>query len=545
MAEGLGSLANGFISGFQMMDGYQRGKKEDARADKLMGLRELESQRDHDYKQWDMKHTEGRAKRKDFESDRTHDQGLRQFAADQDYRKRTLSLQQQQEARLARAQQFEVEQVERQRFQEEHTPLFSVIYEKAAAGQPLTDDEMRIATDPRAGKFNIGLYNSEALQAGQTALRELDGIIKQGAAGELDAMEPQALHQRINNPAIVDSMKVISKGDASKVVGKIDPATGKLITKAEFSDFMPLPPGADGVPRFAINLAVTYDDGTTERKPVTEGRSPDQNDPIKHFTIPTLGNYLGQHTYLSQAVVNSGIQEKLGFTEGPDHKGYKGAAKDYLLESEKAITRLVGSRGYQDMSPEQQEAALKQVTERRGEGLGSLQSLYGMGGNGDKQGDQLTAWAGKDPDRQQFLQALAQRGELKNLTSNPAAVDEIYNEMLAVQEEQQQNAVYAGIEEKIIEKAGRSGGSPNQRESDPVNPLASAWRTGNNRSELWGLQQAALGTEAAQQQMMTQGRQDGPVNPSAAVRDWSLRDSYDLLEGAVGPAAAQQVYMNR
>ncbi|PSJ45391.1 hypothetical protein C7I36_04790 [Zobellella taiwanensis] len=481
MAEGLGSLASGFISGFQMMDGYQRGKKEDARADKLMGLRELESQRDHDYKQWDMKHTEGRAKRKDFENDRTHDQGLRQFAADQDYRNRTLSLQKQQEARLARAQQFEVEQVERQRFQEEHAPLFSVIYEKAAAGQPLTDDEMRIATDPRAGKFNIGLYNSEALQAGQTALRELDGIIKQGAAGELDAMEPRALHQRINSPEITSAMKVITRGDASKVEGKIDPTTGKMITKAEFSDFMPLPPGEDGVPRFAINLAVTYDDGTTERKPVTEGRSPDQKDPIKHFTIPTLGNYLGQHTYLSQAVVNSGIQEKLGFTEGPDHKGYKGAAKDYLLESEKAITRLIGSREYQEMSSEQQEAALTQATGRRDEALGSIQTLYGVGGKGGEQGDPLTAWAGKDPGRQQFLQALAERGELKALADDPELIDMAYQRMQLQAQEQQQNAVAAGIEERIAGKGGQQkqgwtgatpslGSAPSLREAMDIPP---------------------------------------------------------------------------
>ncbi|WP_445396595.1 hypothetical protein [Zobellella sp. An-6] len=466
MAEGLGSLANGFISGFQMMDGYQRGKKEDARADKLMGLRELESQRDHDYKQWDMKHTEGRAKRKDFESDRTHDQGLRQFAADQDYRKRTLSLQQQQEARLARAQQFEVEQVERQRFQEEHTPLFSVIYEKAAAGQPLTDDEMRIATDPRAGKFNIGLYNSEALQAGQTALRELNGIIKQGAAGELGAMKPQALHQRINSPEITSAMKVITRGDASKVEGKIDPTTGKLITSAEFSDFMPLPPGEDGVPRFAINLAVTYDDGTTERKPVTEGRSPDQKDPIKHFTIPTLGNYLGQHTYLSQAVVNSGIQEKLGFTEGPDHKGYKGAAKDYLLETEKAATKMLGSSSYQNMSPEQQEAALKQVTDRRDEGLSRIQTLYGMGSKGGDRGDQLTAWANNNPDQRGWLPILAgPKGSAEDKAAlqsgDPAQVEKRIAFYMKKAEEDQANKIVASIKEKAGQRGqGWTGATP-------------------------------------------------------------------------------------
>lgn len=473
MAEGLGSLASGFISGFQMMDGYQRGKKEDARADKLMGLRELESQRDHDYKQWNMKHTEGRAGRKDFESNRTHEQGLRQFAADQDYRKRTLSLQQQQESRLAKAQQFEVEQVERQQFQEEHTPLFSVIYEKAAAGQPLTDDEMRIATDPRAGKFNIGLYNSEALQAGQTALRELDGIIKQGAAGELGAMEPQALHQRINSPEITSAMKVITRGDASKVEGKIDPATGKLITDAEFSDFMPLPPGEDGVPRFAINLAVTYDDGTTERKPVTEGRSPDQKDPIKHFTIPTLGSYLGQHTYISQAVVNSGIQEKLGFTEGPDTEGYKGAAtgmykqmtKD-LASIDKAMAKGPENNG---MTEEQGAAAKQQIMETYQGQEGGLRDLYGTGAKGKKQGDPLTEWANDNPERSGWLPTLAgPKGTAEDKAAmrsgDPAQIEARINFYTQEAEKIEQNAVASGIEQKVMEKAGgvAQGSRPTQ-----------------------------------------------------------------------------------
>ena len=39
---GVQGLADGFLAGFQTMDGYYRGQKADARAEKELGLRDLQ-----------------------------------------------------------------------------------------------------------------------------------------------------------------------------------------------------------------------------------------------------------------------------------------------------------------------------------------------------------------------------------------------------------------------------------------------------------------------------------------------------------------------
>lgn len=473
MAEGLGSLASSFLAGFQTMDGYQRGKKQDERADKALGLREAESQRQADYQQWSMKRTEGRDAKADEQWGLGHALQREQFEhgkqASKDASVRgwaQLSLAQRQQKLNEQRQQRQQQMEEDQLFLQQNGHVIQAAYNNPEL--LLQNPDLLRVFEHRAAKHldPRRFADPELAQANRTVMGHLHEVVQMGARGELDNKSEQELHQLYNKPEVIKAANKALEFELGKGVGDLDPDTGKAIKAKRLAGFVPGPSGDTLIP----TMEVEYDDGSTARRPATLNRSADPDDPVREIPATDLIRYFGSQGAVIQQMQQSGVMGQLsqtmGFSQGPDSEGYKKAATQLEQQYQKDVASLERSSAF-GTDAEGKEAAREQLERQRQRGLSELRSLYGVGGQREsKPGNpvvNLSAWVEGDPGRQQFLQALAQRGELKNLTNNPAAVDEIYNEMLAVQEEQQQNAVYAGIEEKIMEKA-----APSLREAGPA-----------------------------------------------------------------------------
>ncbi|EAP0943040.1 hypothetical protein B7802_07780 [Salmonella enterica] len=105
-----------------------------------------------------------------------------------------------------------------------------------------------------------------------------------------------------------DEIAPLLQPEADRVVGLVDPETGKKIVSARFNHIAPLPDAKDPNHHSATHIAVfnrvKYDDGSEAVKPVTKDRSADKNDPILPVDIgglfdSTSSRVVGAHKILS------------------------------------------------------------------------------------------------------------------------------------------------------------------------------------------------------------------------------------------------------
>ncbi|ECI3890519.1 hypothetical protein AHV09_27845, partial [Salmonella enterica subsp. enterica] len=139
---------------------------------------------------------------------------------------------------------------------------------------PLTIPAVRMLLDPG--------YTQSVLNAGQ----KLHSIMSAPDAHK----DPMAVMDTINNNP--DEYAPLLQPEADRVVGLVDPTTGKKIVAAKFNHIAPLPDAKDPNHHSATHIAVfnrvKYDDGSEAVKPVTKGRSADKNDPILPVDIGSL-----------------------------------------------------------------------------------------------------------------------------------------------------------------------------------------------------------------------------------------------------------------
>ena len=158
---GVQGLADGFLAGFQTMDGYYRGQKADARADKQMGLQEaawqnqLERQKVSDSRYEDQtNYARGRDKIGDERyADETKynrsQQSLQNRRADAH-----LGLAQAANRRSDEAWNLQQEKYKRDQWQEENMPAIRVALDKLQTGEQLSDADNQVLNNPYASKYN-------------------------------------------------------------------------------------------------------------------------------------------------------------------------------------------------------------------------------------------------------------------------------------------------------------------------------------------------------------------------------------------------------
>ncbi|MGL5073965.1 MAG: hypothetical protein ACRC61_22225 [Aeromonas salmonicida] len=421
---GVSGLAEGFLAGFNTMDRYQRGQKEDERMDKSMSLRDAQWQNEQDrQKVADQRYQESvdYAKERDGLGDARYE---KEFALNERQAKsaeaRANAAERRASAGEARQQQeyqWQTEQRDKQLFQQENMPIIQSGWQAVSEGKDPGQQFWSIVRDKRAGSFNPERYlEPEYAEAGKTFVTYAGNLVRQAQDGKLDPSTPEG-HALINDPKFIRAAGTIYRDEVSKGVGDIDPDSGKTITGKELSNIMVSPDGRGVV----LGVTVTYDDGSTDVRPVTGNRTSSSNDhprviPINDFLKPAY-----QRAALAKHMIGNAdqLRTSLGLTAGPDQAGYKKAVTDLEKQHGQNRARISASNA------EDKDVQLEALDAQLESSKAAAADMYGMTSKREDPaaGAPIKEWTGGDPDRLQFIKEANQHGKLNGLLENPSRMN--------------------------------------------------------------------------------------------------------------------------
>lgn len=440
-------LAEGFLAGFNTMDRYQRGQKEDERMDKAMSLRdamwqnEQERQKVADERyQGELEYGKGRDKLADARYDRQLALTERQVKSSEARAGAAERRATAQEARQQQEYEWQKEQRNKQLFQQENLPIIQSGWQAVAEGKDPGQQFWGVVRDPRAGSFNPERYlQQDYAEAGKTFVTYAGNLVRQAQEGKLDPSTPEG-HAAVNNPQFIKAAGTLYQDEVSKGVGDIDPESGKTITDKQLNNIMITPDGRGVV----LGVEVTYDDGSKAVRPVTNNRTSAPDDhpkviPINDFLKPAY-----QRAALAKHMIGNAdqLRTSLGLTAGPDQAGYKKAVTE--LEKQHGQNKARISASNADDKDLQQEALDAQFEQSKA----ALADTYSMASKADapKQEAPIKEWTSGDPERLQFVKEANQHGKLSGLLDNPTRMNtafELWRQQAAKQRQTEQAAVTA------------------------------------------------------------------------------------------------------
>ena len=444
---GVSGLAEGFLAGFNTMDRYQRGQKEDERMDKAMSLRdamwqnEQERQKVADERyQGELEYSKGRDKLADARLDRQFALTERQVKSAEARAGAAERRATAQEARQQQEYEWQKEQRNKQLFQQENLPIIQSGWQAVAEGKDPGQQFWGVVRDPRAGSFNPERYlQQDYAEAGKTFVTYAGNLVRQAQEGKLDPSTPEG-HAAVNNPQFIEAAGTLYQDEVSKGVGDIDPESGKTITGKQLNNIMITPDGRGVV----LGVEVTYDDGSKAVRPVTNNRTSAPDDhpkviPINDFLKPAY-----QRAALAKHMIGNAdqLRTSLGLTAGPDQAGYKKAVTE--LEKQHGQNKARISASNADDKDLQQEALDAQFEQSKA----ALADTYSMASKADapKQEAPIKEWTSGDPERLQFVKEANQHGKLSGLLDNPTRMNtafELWRQQAAKQRQTEQAAVTA------------------------------------------------------------------------------------------------------
>ncbi|MFM4759894.1 hypothetical protein [Aeromonas sp. s12] len=421
---GVSGLAEGFLAGFNTMDRYQRGQKDDERMDKSMSLRDAMWQNEQDRQQVaDARYQEGvdYSKTRDNLADERYDKQFslteRQVKASEARAGAAERRANAGEARQQQEYQWQRDQREKQLFQQENYPIIQSGWQAVAEGKDPGEQFWGVVRDKRAGSYNPERYlQQDYAEAGKTFVTYAGNLMRQAQEGKLDPSTPEG-HAMVNDPKFIKAAGTLYQDEVNKGVGDIDPDTGKTITAKQLNNIMVSPDGRGVV----LGVEVTYDDGSKDVRPVTNNRSSSPDDPPKVIPINDFLKPAYQRAALAKHMIGNAdqLRASLGLAAGPDPAGYKKAVTN--LESQHGQNRARISSS----NTEDKDIQLESLDAQLEQSKAALTETYGMTSKTDepKQEAPLKAWAGGDPDRLQFVKEANQHGKLNSLLENPARMN--------------------------------------------------------------------------------------------------------------------------
>ncbi|WP_234898125.1 hypothetical protein [Aeromonas veronii] len=417
-------LAEGFLAGFNTMDRYQRGQKEDERQERELGLRDTmvkqgieDSNRNFSLRQASFEHDKERTKT--AEEQWKQEFGLRQKESEgmQAYRNANLGLAQAEEGRRKQEYEWQVKDREKQAYQQENLPIIQSGWQAVAEGKDPGQQFWNVVRDPRAGSFNPERYlQQDYAEAGKTFVTHAGNLMRQAQEGKLDPTTPEG-HAAVNNPQFIKAAGTLYQDEVNKGVGDIDPDSGKTITGKQLSNIMITPDGRGVV----LGVEVTYDDGSKAVRPVTNNRTSAPDDTPKVIPITDFLKPAYQRAALAKHMIGNAdqLRTSLGLTAGPDQAGYKKAVTELEKQHGQNRARIASSNA--DGKDLQLEALDDQLEQSKA----ALADTYGLTTKTDepKQEAPLKAWAGGDPERLLFIKEMSHRGKLSAIMDDPAKMN--------------------------------------------------------------------------------------------------------------------------
>ncbi|MGL5673341.1 MAG: hypothetical protein ACRDC9_09725, partial [Plesiomonas shigelloides] len=277
---GVSGLAEGFLAGFNTMDRYERGKQAEARQEKEMSLRNAA---------WQNALERQKLADERYEDEKNYRRGLDAANAERQKRldnlnemslRASIANSQAANARAARAEARQVEMYEwekdrlhQQKFLEENMPIIQQGWADIQAGKTPSEQFFSVVNNKYAAMYNPERYmSSDYANAGKTFVTHAAALMRDAEAGKLDWNSEEGV-QRINQPDFLKSAGVLFQDEVKTGLGDVDPQTGKTIKNKELANVHVTPDGTGVV----LGVKVTYDDGSTAIRPVTEGRSARQD----------------------------------------------------------------------------------------------------------------------------------------------------------------------------------------------------------------------------------------------------------------------------
>ncbi|MBL0496540.1 hypothetical protein JD514_05300 [Aeromonas caviae] len=440
-------LAEGFLAGFNTMDRYQRGQKEDERMERSMGLRDAMWQNEQDRQkvaderyQSERAYSEGRDKLADAKYDRQVALAERQVKSAEARAGAAERRAAAQEARQQQEYEWQKDLRDKQLFQQENLPIIQSGWQAVTEGKDPGQQFWSVVRDPRAGSFNPERYlQQDYAEAGKTFVTYAGNLVRQAQEGKLDPTTPEG-HAAVNNPDFIKAAGTLYQDEVSKGVGDIDPESGKTITGKQLNNIMITPDGRGVV----LGVEVTYDDGSKAVRPVTNNRtsSPDDHPkviPINDFLKPAY-----QRAALAKHMIGNAEQLRvsLGLSAGPDDAGFKKAVTE--LEKQHGQNKARISASNAEDKDLQQEALDAQFERSKA----SLADTYGKTriAEAPRQEAPIKEWTGGDPERLQFVKEANQHGKLSSLLDSPAKMNtafELWRQQAAKQRQTEQATVTA------------------------------------------------------------------------------------------------------
>ncbi len=444
---GISGLAEGFLAGFNTMDRYQRGQKEDERMEKSMSLRdamwqnEQERQKVADARyQGELEYSKGRDKLVDARLDRQFALTERQVKSAEARAGAAERRATAQETRQQQEYEWQKDLRDKQVFQQENLPIIQSGWQAVSEGKDPGQQFWGVVRDPRAGSFNPERYlQQDYAEAGKTFVTYAGNLVRQAQEGKLDPSTPEG-HAAVNNPQFIKAAGTLYQDEVSKGVGDIDPDSGKAITGKQLNNIMITPDGRGVV----LGVEVTYDDGSKDVRPITNNRTSAPDDhpkviPINDFLKPAY-----QRAALAKHMIGNAdqLRTSLGLTAGPDQAGYKKAVTELEKQHGQNRARISASNAEdKDMQLEALDAQLEQSK-------AALADTFSMTSKAEEQkaGAPIKEWTGGDPERLQFVKEANQHGKLSSLLDNPTRMNtafELWRQQAAKQRQAEQAAVTA------------------------------------------------------------------------------------------------------
>ncbi|HHO0758353.1 TPA: hypothetical protein ACRTNY_001414 [Aeromonas hydrophila] len=441
-------LAEGFLAGFNTMDRYQRGQKEDERQERELGLRDTmvkqgieDSNRNFSLRQASFEHDKERTKT--AEEQWKQEFGLRQKESEgmQAYRNANLGLAQAEEGRRKQEYERQVKDREKQAYQQDNLPIIQSGWQAVAEGKDPGQQFWNVVRDPRAGSFNPERYlQQDYAEAGKTFVTHAGNLMRQAQEGKLDPTTPEG-HAAVNNPQFIKAAGTLYQDEVNKGVGDIDPDSGKTITGKQLSNIMITPDGRGVV----LGVEVTYDDGSKAVRPVTNNRTSAPDDTPKVIPINDFLKPAYQRAALAKHMIGNAdqLRASLGLTAGPDQAGYKKAVADLEKQHGQNRARISSSNA------EDKDLQLDALDTQLEQSKAALADTYGLTTKTDepKQEAPIKEWTGGDPERLQFVKEANQHGKLSGLLDNPTRMNtafELWRQQAAKQKKEEQATVTAG-----------------------------------------------------------------------------------------------------
>lgn len=440
-------LAEGFLAGFNTMDRYQRGQKEDERMERSMGLRDAMWQNEQDRQkvaderyQSELEYGKGRDKLADARYDKQFALTERQMKASEARAGAAERRAAAQEARQQQEYEWQKTLRDKQVFQQENLPIIQSGWQAVTEGKDPGQQFWSVVRDPRAGSFNPERYlQQDYAEAGKTFVTYAGNLVRQAQEGKLDPTTPEG-HAAVNNPDFIKAAGTLYQDEVSKGVGDIDPESGKTITGKQLNNIMITPDGRGVV----LGVEVTYDDGSKAVRPVTNNRtsSPDDHPkviPINDFLKPAY-----QRAALAKHMIGNAdqLRTSLGLTAGPDQVGYKKAVTELEKQHGQNRARISSSNAEdKDLQLDALDAQLEQSK-------AALADTFGMTSKAEEKeaGAPIKEWTGGDPERLQFVKEANQHGKLSSLLDSPAKMNtafELWRQQAAKQRQTEQATVTA------------------------------------------------------------------------------------------------------